>query len=394
MNIMIIASDNNCYHGAFLSMASLASLLQERYHHRVIVVLPREGTGEALLDEKGIRHILIRSYSWVMKLEDRGKARIFLKDLLKRVYNVRASRRIADLIRREHTDLVHINTTFTCVGARAAQRTGTPFVWHLREFLEEDQSRRIRFRRRGYRLMQNADRIAAISQSIYQKYRPIFGEEKLSVIYNGIEPGDYDCPEHEIFQEKEVCIVFVGGLYEHKRPSMAVQACVLLRQRGYEDFKLRLVGTGGPEEESRLRDMIRDAGAGDYIEMCGAAADPVRFYRTADIALVCSRMEAFGRVTVEAMFAGALVIGADSAGTAELIRDGDTGLLYDSDDVASLADRMEYALLHRQEMRETAKRGRIAMLKNMTAAKNAELVNELYLSIMNERAFAEQGQSE
>ena len=236
MNIMFIASDNNCYHGAFLSMVSLADLLQERYHHRVLVVLPREGSGAALLDERGIRHIRIRSYSWIMKLEDRGKVRIFLKDILKLIYNVRASRGIADLIRREQIDLVHINTTFTCMGARAARRTGTPLVWHLREFLEEDQSRRIRFRRRGYRLMRKADRIAAISQSIYQKYRPIFGEEKLRVVYNGIEPEDYDCPEHEIFREEEVRIVFVGGLYEHKRPSMAVQGCILLRQRGYENL--------------------------------------------------------------------------------------------------------------------------------------------------------------
>ena len=50
-----------------------------------------------------------------------------------------------------------------------------------------------------------------------------------------------------------------------------------------------------------------------------------------DIALVASCSEAFGRVTVEAMLAGMLVIGADVAGTSELICDGVNGILYEDD---------------------------------------------------------------
>ena len=38
-----------------------------------------------------------------------------------------------------------------------------------------------------------------------------------------------------------------------------------------------------------------------------------------DFALVCSRMEALGRVAIEAMLAGLPVIGADTGGTKELI---------------------------------------------------------------------------
>ena len=48
----------------------------------------------------------------------------------------------------------------------------------------------------------------------------------------------------------------------------------------------------------------------------------------ADVALMCSSSEAFGRTTVEAMKLGRPVIGADAGGTAELVRDGWNGLLY------------------------------------------------------------------
>ena len=51
-----------------------------------------------------------------------------------------------------------------------------------------------------------------------------------------------------------------------------------------------------------------------------------------DILLMNSRSEGFGRVTVEGMLGGLLVIGRNSAGTAEIIQDGRTGLLFNTDE--------------------------------------------------------------
>jgi glycosyltransferase involved in cell wall biosynthesis len=65
--------------------------------------------------------------------------------------------------------------------------------------------------------------------------------------------------------------------------------------------------------------------------------DPLARLGDADVALMCSSSEAFGRVTVEAMKLGRPVIGADAAGTAELVRDGWNGLLYPAGDPAALA---------------------------------------------------------
>ena len=55
---------------------------------------------------------------------------------------------------------------------------------------------------------------------------------------------------------------------------------------------------------------------------------PYDVYRDSDAVLMCSRSEAMGRVTVEAMSATLPVIGYDNAGTSELIEHEHTGLLY------------------------------------------------------------------
>ncbi len=68
------------------------------------------------------------------------------------------------------------------------------------------------------------------------------------------------------------------------------------------------------------------------------------------VALMCSHSEAFGRVTVEAIKFGLPVIGANSDGTRELIREGWNGLLYPRGQLAELADRID-RLYWDQELR-------------------------------------------
>ena len=60
-----------------------------------------------------------------------------------------------------------------------------------------------------------------------------------------------------------------------------------------------------------------------------------------DVELVCSRAEAFGRVTVEAMLGGIPVIGSNTGGTPELIQDGKNGYLYKYGNPEELESKME-----------------------------------------------------
>jgi glycosyltransferase involved in cell wall biosynthesis len=79
--------------------------------------------------------------------------------------------------------------------------------------------------------------------------------------------------------------------------------------------------------------------------------DRYRYFQQSHAALMCSRSEAFGRVTVEAMKLGLPVIGADRGGTPELVRDRETGLLYPHGDPSALAERID-RLYRDRELRE------------------------------------------
>lgn len=50
--------------------------------------------------------------------------------------------------------------------------------------------------------------------------------------------------------------------------------------------------------------------------------------KTVDFEVMCSKFEAFGRVTVEALRSGKLFIGANTGATSEIVEDGITGYVY------------------------------------------------------------------
>ena len=79
------------------------------------------------------------------------------------------ARGLAGILKKEHVDLVHINTVYSYFGAYAARKVNIPYVWHIREFLEEDQGNEFYFPKYMYKLMNRADLVIAISRSIYKK---------------------------------------------------------------------------------------------------------------------------------------------------------------------------------------------------------------------------------
>lgn len=57
--------------------------------------------------------------------------------------------------------------------------------------------------------------------------------------------------------------------------------------------------------------------------------------------LMCSYCEPFGRVTLEGMRSGLVVIGSNTGGTPEIIFDGEKGLLYRQGDPSDLAKKIK-----------------------------------------------------
>lgn len=378
MNILMAASDNYEGSGAFRSMVKLCALLRNEFNHNVYVLLSRDGTGEKLLDDNNIPYYKIRSYNWIIKESETYNPYIRAIGLVKKNKNRKSVKQIKELIKKLDIDIVHLNTSWTYAPAVAAAELNVPYVWHIREFLEEDQNARMWNRNYGYSLMKGASQVIAISKSIKAKYDALLDNGKVVTVFNGVDDSEFADKYHEVLKDNKAKLLIVGTISENKGQIQLLKACVKLKERGITCFKLDIVGKGNAEYENKLKSFCGDNELNGFVEFVGFESNCADCYKNADITFVCSRAEAFGRVTVEAMMAGSLIIGADAGATPELIEDNKTGLLYHLDDIDGLADKIEWALSNRENARKIAAGGRAYMLSNMTAKKNAENISLIY----------------
>ena len=123
----------------------------------------------------------------------------------------------------------------------------------------------------------------------------------------------------------------------------------------------------------------------DNVKYLGYKNNVEDYFDKADVSFTCAKSEAFGRTTVEAMLSGNIVIGADSAGTNELISEGITGILYKHGNSHDLYEKMKYVIENKDISKNIANNGRRFMYENMTAEINADNIYSLYNQVISEK---------
>ena len=86
---------------------------------------------------------------------------------------------------------------------------------------------------------------------------------------------------------------------------------------------------------------IQDNGLDNNVKIVSYTQQVVSYYALADVVLVCSTFETFGRVAVEAQKCGLPLILSDVGANPERIEDGVNGLLYQKGNIAELAEKIE-----------------------------------------------------
>ena len=381
MNILFIAGDAD-YSGATLSMIALIILLKKDGVN-CCVILPYRGKIEVELNTNGIEYDVVQSNRWIRSANERQTFGVLFKRAKLRIKNIQAIHHIKKYIREQHIDLVHVNTLAPYVGAVAALSLKCPYIWHIREFGEEDHGQTIWNKTSGYKLIEKANCVLTISRSLQGKFSRILQDANVRMIYNGLDIKRYLRSDRPIFRRNIVTITISGRISEGKGQLELIKAADSLKDF-FECFRIQIVGTAGRNNYyDQVKKYIREHALDPYVKFCGFKRDMENVWANTDICVVCSRAEAFGRVTVEAMLAGCLVIGANTAGTAEIIENNSTGLLYQQGNSDSLAEKLKYALKNKVDMQRIADNGSKTASLKFTAENNEQEILALYHEILD-----------
>jgi glycosyltransferase involved in cell wall biosynthesis len=202
--------------------------------------------------------------------------------------------------------------------------------------------------------LKNADVIMACSSSVAELAGRYYGisPATVEVVHCGVDTEMF-FPLPDMPRNARPTVLFVGQIVENKGTHVLAEAVLSLRAK-YPDICLQLLGTGR-EVVGMIESMCRACGGEKNVEFHGFV--PLEklpdFYRRADVFCLPAEYESFGQVYIEAMACGCPVIASNSGGGAEIVADGQTGLLVPPNDaqaVAKAIDRMLSDAAMRQAM--------------------------------------------
>lgn len=244
------------------------------------------------------------------------------------------------MIQKEKIQLIHINSSVSSFAAIAALMAHIPYVWHIRELLEEQFGCEFLNKELKMSLYRKADKLIAISDYVKNQYDIKHGIETFR-LYNGLDIGRFKKDIKQGNQFKNTFIV-AAMITPEKGQWDVIQAAELLIKRGHNDVRVIIVGGGAENYIWALKKYVQRKRLEKNICILPFQNHLSQLRSQASYAITSSQNEALGRVTIEAMLAGNVVIGARSGGTTEIIGENEErGFLFELGNIVSLADTME-----------------------------------------------------
>jgi glycosyltransferase involved in cell wall biosynthesis len=138
--------------------------------------------------------------------------------------------------------------------------------------------------------------------------------------------------------------LFVGHVIPRKGLPLLLQACTILKARGYEHYTIQVIGDG--TQQAELAAFCQEQHLSDRVQWVGRVAfDRIgTYFQAADVFVFPTLEDTWGVVTLEAMLLGKPILCSTGAGTAELVRSGENGYVFAPDDPTKLADLMQQFL--------------------------------------------------
>ncbi len=350
---------------------------------RCLVVMPEAGELNAELEKRGIDFQIVPFKPWLAGwLPVRGR-------LARVIPNAKAILRLLWLFSIRKIDVVYTNTAVLYVGAIAARLAGLPHVWHVREFGYEDHGLSFDIgEKRAIRLIGRLSSVVvANSQAVAKKYGQAIPSSKIKVIYQGIRDESENALLNLPAPQRFRCLI-AGSIHEGKGQIDAIEAVAQLVKSNV-DVELQICGRiSSSGYFNFLKERVKVHQLDSRVSFETQADQAWPYYRAANVVLVCSRCEAFGRVTVEAMLAGKPVIGTRSGGTPELIREGFNGMLYEPGHAEELADKIRALYANKKEGERLCENGRQWALKQFDPGVYGDAVFQVVMQVGGQPAGA------
>lgn len=357
--LLFITHEYREVNGSTLSLYNLIDGIQKNEDIECVVMCPRQGPATSFLKEKKIKTMVWTFFTCIKSNDNKT----IILDLIRNCVNQVVAFALLVYLNISKYDLVISNSVAVDIGANASRWLKKEHLYYVREFVKEDINCEFINKKQFRKNIEYSKYVVYISKAIENKYENLYHTKKTLTIHDGIKVNDYYVKDHKLFENVKVNIIQVGAVTEGKGVWNTLSSAKIMIDNGCTNFNISFIGKANAEMHDKINKFISLNDLEDYVELKGYCTDIKQIMSKADVLLMNSELEGMGRVTVEGMLAGCLVLGRSTGGTLELISDTESGYLFKDDqdlariliDIAKSKDKNEYIKI--------AKRGQKKMLE-------------------------------
>ena len=297
--------------------------------------------------------------------------------LMKQVEN-----RLTDVVRQVRPHLLHVHSPVlnALPALKVSCRAGIPLVYEVRAFWEDaavdhgstaEGSLRYRLTRGlETRALRQAQHVFTICEGLRRDIvaRGV-AAAKVTVIPNAVDIEAFEVGgqadealKARLGLQGATVVGFIGSFYAYEGLDLLVGALPRLLER---QPALRLLLVGGGPQEAALKAQVAALGLTGRVIFTGRVpqAEVQRYYDLVDVlAYPRHSMRLTELVTplkpLEAMAQGRVLVASNVGGHRELIRDGETGVLFEAGNAVALADAIDGLLQRRSDWPRMRQAGR------------------------------------
>ncbi len=379
---VLYVADQYSIGGAADALIELINLMRLKYPIQPIVIT---GHGDALgkrLEKNRIEHYSVGYRQFAYNSPGRGAWRwiyTYLKPFITARYyyaNFIALKKINRVMDVHSIDLIHTNVNRNDFGGVISYKYNIPHCWHIREHVQGHFN--IKFNRScPYHYMnQRASAFIAASKDLANDWvgRGIL-QEKMHVIYDGVDLGEYNKIKKE-HKRSRLNIVCIGEVTRAKGQELLLEAAKGLCKK-YKQIYIDFYGNGEKNYVNSLIEYTNQEEINENVHFNGYIDNVSDILTQYDIGINPSMGEGFGRTTIEYMASGICTVAYNSDVTKEIIEHGVNGFLYK--DLSELISIIESIYLQEIDYKTITEEGCKKAFDKFDMKNQIDEIYQLYL---------------
>ena len=213
----------------------------------------------------------------------------------------------------------------------------------------------------------NADIIRAVSSSTEAQVRKINKSKDIVRFPAWVDFDDFKDIQLNRNRKNFFQILFIGSVTDRKKPHLIVEALNLIKK---DNIELLIVGpTPNLKYLETLKNLISDYSLDDNVKFFGLVdRERVKsFYSEINLMILPSVSEGLARVIFESQVTACPVLVTDAPGMGDIVIEGQTGFIFESNNIESLASKINQVEENYDEAVHIGRNARDFILNNYSA---------------------------